>query len=310
MSRIDTRHRVVPPSYAKLLTERGLTPGGVDVPDWSPDPHVLEEAQMTPATDLVTVAANRIEAALETRTPCAPVRDLLGESDVDAAYAVQDELNSRRAATGARVVGRKIGLTSPSVQKQLGVDQPDFGVLFEDMAYASGLVVPMSRLLQPKVEAEVAFILGSDLTGELDLDRVRGAVEVVVAALEIVDSRIADWDISIVDTVADNGSSALYVLGDHRLTLDDVEPKDVTMTMEINGFGVSSGTGEACLGDPLEALLWLARTAQEYGDPLRAGQVILSGALGPMAPVGPNQHVTAQISGLGQVAISFSEETS
>ncbi len=265
---------------------------------------------MTTTTDLVTDAADRLERAAATRTPCAPIRDLLDTSDINSAYATQAELSNRRTSAGARVVGRKIGLTSPAVQTQLGVDQPDFGVLFDDMAYASGDTIPINRLLQPKVEAEVAFILGADLTGDLDLAGVAGAVESVAAALEIVDSRIAEWDITIVDTVADNGSSGLYVLGDRKFTLNEVVPKAVTMTMSVDGTEVSSGSGTACLGDPLEALLWLARTAQEYGDPLCAGQVILSGALGPMAPVAVGQHVVAEISGLGPVSVSFTEETS
>jgi 2-keto-4-pentenoate hydratase len=263
---------------------------------------------MSSTTATTLAAADRLEQAQRTRRPTPPVRDLLGSTDIAAAYAVQDELNLRRRARGAQVVGRKIGLTSPAVQKQLGVDQPDFGVLFDDMVYADGAHVPATLLLQPKVEAEVAFVLAKDLEGELDLATVRDAVEYAVAALEIVDSRVADWDITITDTVADNGSSALYVLGTDRVTLDDVEPKDVEMSMTVDGETVSTGTGAACLGDPLEALLWLARTAQEYGDPLRAGQVVLSGALGPMAPVVAGNSVHAQISRLGSVSVTFSNE--
>lgn len=180
---------------------------------------------MSSTSDTTLAAADRLEKALLTGKPTPPVRDILGSTDIPAAYAVQDELNRRRSARGARVVGRKIGLTSPAVQKQLGVDQPDFGVLFDDMAYADGTEVPTSTLLQPKVEAEVAFVLGGDLVGELTLTSVRDAVDYAVAALEIVDSRVADWDITIVDTVADNGSSALYVLGSNHLTLEDFERK-------------------------------------------------------------------------------------
>ncbi len=252
-------------------------------------------------------AADRLEQALHTREPTPPVRDILGSTDVTAAYAVQDELNLRRVAGGAIAVGRKIGLTSPAVQKQLGVDQPDFGVLFDDMGYADGAEVPTSGLLQPKVEAEIAFVLSTDLDSFLDRDVVRQAVDYAVAAIEIVDSRVADWDISIVDTVADNGSSALYVLGSAQLTLSEFEPKDVEMSMSVDGAVVSKGNGAACLGDPLDALLWLAQTAQEYGDPLRAGQVILSGALGPMAPVVAGNTVRAQISQLGSVSVTFKE---
>jgi 2-keto-4-pentenoate hydratase len=234
------------------------------------------------------------------------VRDLLGDTDLEGAYAVQHELAQRRSRAGARVVGRKIGLTSQAVQRQLGVDRPDFGVLFDDMDVSALSQVPMDGLLQPRVEAEVAFVLGADLDApELDLDAVRAAVDHAVAALEIVDSRIARWDIAITDTIADNGSSGLFVLGDRRLSLAEFAPVDVKMQMYADARLVSEGSGAACLGDPLEALLWLARTAQRVGDPLRAGQVVLSGALGPMHAVTPGSTVRADISDLGSVAVSF-----
>lgn len=264
---------------------------------------------MSPTPSPTTlVAADRLEQARLSGSATQPVRDVLGSTDIDAAYTVQAELTARRLAAGARVVGRKIGLTSLAVQQQLGVDQPDFGVLFDDMAYPDGGDVPIGALLQPKIEAEVAFILGSDLDGPLDLASVRAAVDHAVAALEIVDSRVADWDITIVDTVADNGSSGLYVLGADQVSLDDLSPKEVEMTMTIDGATASSGHGAACLGDPLEALLWLARAAQTYGDPLRAGQVILSGALGPMAPVVAGNAVRAEITGLGAVSVNFTTQ--
>ncbi|MGZ4804998.1 MAG: 2-keto-4-pentenoate hydratase [Ilumatobacteraceae bacterium] len=264
---------------------------------------------MTSVTDCSVAAADRLDEAATSHEPTTPVRDLLGETDIVAAYAVQEELTRRRLARGARVVGRKIGLTSRAVQQQLGVDQPDFGVLFDDMAYGDGDTVPFDRLLQPKIEAEIAFVLAEDLDGEhLDLARVRGAVDHAVAALEIVDSRVADWAITIVDTVADNASSGLYVLGSQYLSLDQVEPKHVVMSMSVDGEVVSTGTGAACLGDPLEALLWLARTAQSLGEPLRSGQVVLSGALGPMVPVAPGNEVRADISTLGTVSVSFSNQ--
>jgi 2-keto-4-pentenoate hydratase len=207
------------------------------------------------------------------------------------------------------VVGRKIGLTSPAVQAQIGVDEPDFGVLFDDMAYDDGAVLPSGRLLQPRAEAEIAFVLAEDLVdGSLDHARVSAAVGYAVAALEIVDSRIAGWDISYGDTVADNASSGLYVLGARRLRLDEFTPVDVEMSMTLDGEVVSTGTGAACLGDPLNALAWLATKAREFGDPLRAGQVILSGALGPMVAVLPGASVTAEITGLGSVSTTFSRE--
>ncbi|MFC9842827.1 2-keto-4-pentenoate hydratase [Streptomyces sp. NPDC060223] len=259
----------------------------------------------------MTEAADRLEAAAAKAEPCAPVRDLLGTGDIPAAYAVQRRLTERRLAAGSVVTGRKIGLTSPAVQKQLGVDQPDFGVLLADMNASGPGPVSLARLLQPKAEAEIAFVLGTDLDGDdLDTATVRAAVAHAVPALEIVDSRIADWDITIADTVADNASSGLYVLGDATVPLDAFEPREATMRMYANDALVSEGRGADCLGDPLAALLWLARTAREYGDPLRAGQVVLAGALGPMVPVSPGDIVRAEISGLGTVTATFTDLTS
>lgn len=253
-------------------------------------------------------AATRLAHAARTGTPCAPVRDILGETDIDLAYAVQQRLVDGRIGDGAVIVGRKIGLTSPAVQQQIGVDRPDFGVLFDDMDVSALDEVPAGRLLQPKVEAEVAFVLSRDLDSpDLDLAAVRDAVDYAVAALEIVDSRVAGWDIKITDTVADNASSGLYVLGDQRVRLSEFEPVDVTMKMYAAGDLVSEGTGAACLGNPLNALLWLARTAAEFGAPLRAGQAILSGALGPMVTVTQGMTVRAEISSLGLVSAAFGQ---
>lgn len=255
----------------------------------------------------VDEAAQRLMSATATASPCSPVRDLIGATDAELAYAVQDQIVENRLRAGETIVGRKIGLTSPAVQAQLGVDQPDFGVLFADMDVTDVDQVDTGRLLQPKVEAEIAFVLHTDLAeGDLGPDQVRAAVDYAVAALEIVDSRIAGWDITFADTVADNGSSGLFVLGAQRRSLTDYAPVEAQMEMTVNGHGVSTGNGAACLGDPLTALGWLARTAREHGRPLRAGQVILSGALGPMAPVTGGDAVTATITGLGSVSARFS----
>ncbi|MGO4956934.1 2-keto-4-pentenoate hydratase [Luteococcus sp. Sow4_B9] len=254
-------------------------------------------------------AVERLLTASQTRVPCAPVRDLIGRDDVEAAYAVQEQITAHRLEAGAKIIGRKIGLTSVAVQKQLGVDQPDFGVLLDDMVYEQGAVIPADAFMQPKIEGEVAFVLGKDLAeGELDMAQIREAVAEVRAALEICDSRIENWDISFGDTVADNASAGAYVLGDTVLTLDEVEPREVSMTMTVTGQEDSVGTGEACLGDPLIALQWLAVKSRELGNPLKAGQVILSGALGPMRPVAPGGQVNATISKLGDVSVSFGEK--
>ncbi|MDT7633319.1 MAG: 2-keto-4-pentenoate hydratase, partial [Pseudonocardiales bacterium] len=174
-----------------------------------------------------------------------------------------------------------------------------------------GGAVDAATLIAPKAEAEVAFVLKHDLDGDpdsIDVATVAAAVDYAVAALEIVDSRVAGWDITITDTVADNASSARYVLGPTRVTLAEFAPVDVTMTLDKNGDRVSSGTGAACLGDPLNALAWLARTAAEYGSPLRAGDVVLSGALGPMVSAEPGSYIVADISTLGRVSVTFSKD--
>ncbi|MET7474595.1 fumarylacetoacetate hydrolase family protein [Streptomyces sp. NPDC005648] len=254
----------------------------------------------------VQEAARRLLRAAADKVPCTPVRDLIGADDLSAAYAVQQHITWERILGGAVVVGRKIGLTSPAVQRQLGVDQPDFGVLFQDMSYLGGDTIPVGTVLQPRVEAEIAFALAADLDeGPLDADQVRGAIAYAVPALEVCGSRIRGWDISLVDTVADNASCGAFVLGPRRRTLDEFTPRDVVMSMTVDGTEVSSGDGGACLGDPLNAVVWLARQARELGDPLRSGQVVLSGALGPMHPVVAGNKVTARISPLGAVTVTF-----
>jgi 2-keto-4-pentenoate hydratase len=254
----------------------------------------------------VAQAAGRLQKAETSHQPCPPVRDLIGRDDLQAAYAVQRRNADARIANGAEVVGRKIGLTSPAVQAQLGVDQPDLGILFADMAHPDGATLPIDAVLQPRVEAEVAFVLKTDLTdGPLDPAQVRAAVDYAVAALEVCGSRIAGWDISFGDTVADNASAGAYVLGTTRKTLEQFVPRDVEMAMTIDGDEVSTGNGAACLGDPINALLWLARQARDLGEPLRAGQVILSGALGAMRPIEPGAQVEARITGLGSVSMTL-----
>ena len=239
----------------------------------------------------------------------APISALLPERDIDAAYRVQ-EVNTKRAlAAGRRLVGRKIGLTAVAVQKQLGVDQPDFGMLFADMALADGEEVRRGRLIQPKVEAEVAFVLGRDLDEEQPTiaDVIR-AVDFCIPAIEIVDSRIADWKIKLVDTVADNASAGLFTLGCEPRLLRKLDLRQCGMVIESKGEPISVGAGAACLGNPVVAALWLARTMARVGRPLKAGDIVMSGALGPMTPVAWGDVVEARISGLGSVRAAFAEE--
>ncbi|MEU2603548.1 2-keto-4-pentenoate hydratase [Streptomyces albus] len=243
-----------------------------------------------------------LTAAAKTRTPCAPVREHLGATDIDAAYEVQRRLVAARTAAGARRVGAKIGLTARAVQQQFGVFQPDFGVLFADMVYAHTEPVPLGRFLQPRAEGEIAFVLGRDLDvpGATVADVLR-ATDFVLPAIEIVDSRIAGWDLAITDTVADNASSGAVVLGTTPFRLDGRDLARVGMTLYHDGEPVSFGAGHACLGSPVVAVAWLARETARRGQPLRAGDLVMSGALGPMVPVGGPGRYRLELDGLGDV---------
>lgn len=256
----------------------------------------------------VNSAAALLRGAYESGTPVAPLREsVLPVGDVDAAYAVQQAQVADWLGAGRRRVGAKVGLTSPAVQRAFGVFQPDFGVLFADMAVPDGDEIDIGRLLQPRVEAEVAFVLGAGLPYErVTVADVIRATDHVLPAIEVVDSRIAGWDISIVDTVADNASSGLFVLGNQPRRLSDVDLRVAGMVLEHGGEPVSVGAGAACLGNPVHAVAWLAQTLAAAGSPLVEGDVVLSGALGPMVPVTPGAAYEARISGLGSVRACFS----
>jgi 2-keto-4-pentenoate hydratase len=254
----------------------------------------------------VAAAAERLAAARAAGQPCAPVRTLLPEGGIAAAYAVQSAWLASQTAAGDTVAGRKIGLTNPAVQAQLGVAQPDFGTLLATMDCAQAEPIDIGRLLQPRIEAEVAFLLADDLDApDIGPDDVLAATGSVAAALEIVDSRIADWDISIVDTIADNASSGLFTLGPERRSPSGLDLAACLMRLRRGGEQVSAGSGAECLGHPAAAVAWLAAATRSYGQPLRAGEVVLSGALGPMVPVTAGDRFTAEIGGLGTVTASF-----
>lgn len=251
----------------------------------------------------IELAADALQQARRSRSPIEKISERFGITSLDDAYAVS-ALNTRaRIEAGARVVGKKVGLTSRSVQQQLGVDQPDFGILLDDMEYLDGDEVPMSRLMQPKVEGEVAFVVGRDLTGAIpSYSEFLSALAYALPALEIVDSAIADWKITLADTVADNASCGLYVLGHQPVSIGQLMLGDLGLQLDRNGVTESVGSGAACLGHPLRAAYWLARTMAQRNEGLRAGEVILSGALGPMVNIKAGDQINARIGMLGSVS--------
>lgn len=255
--------------------------------------------------DAIEAAAQRLRDAQTQGVPCEPVRTLIGDADIAAAYQVQQINNALRIAQGGVVVGQKIGLTSLAVQKQLGVDQPDFGLLFADTEVKNGGSLLASAILQPKAEAEIAFVMKSDLTGEITESAVINAIDYAVGAIEIVGSRVLNWDIRITDTVADNASASHFVLGDVKRLVGEVDFAAVKMQLKKNGTLVSEGVGAACLGSPILALKWLAQTFADLGTPLKAGDIVLSGALGPMCAGEAGDTFEAEIEGFGTVTFSF-----
>jgi len=261
---------------------------------------------MKPTLEKIRSVATRLREATEKGVAIPPVRDEIADGGIAAAYAVQQVNTKHYLKQGRRLVGRKIGLTSKSVQKQLGVDSPDFGMLFADMALYDGEEVAVGRVLQPKAEAEIAFVLERDLKkDDITLADVISAIAYVLPAVEIVGSRIEKWNIKLLDTVADNASSGLFALGAEPRKLDGLDLRLCGMVMDRRGEPVSVGAGAGCLGNPLNAALWLARTMVEVKSPLRAGDIIMSGALGPMVGVAAGDVLDTRINGVGSVRVAF-----
>jgi 2-keto-4-pentenoate hydratase len=253
---------------------------------------------------VVTETSERLLEAYETGRPIAPIRDRI--SGVSEAYAVQQASVEVWLKRGRRIAGQKIGLTSKAVQAQLGFDEPDFGVLFADMILEDGAEIPRGSVLQPRVEGELAFVLKSDLRGErLSVEDVINATDYISPAIEICGSRIAGWDIRVTDTISDNASSGLVVLGNARIrpVLDEL-PR-IPMALRRGADAVADGRGEACLGNPAIAVAWLGATLTRFGGGFRAGDVVMSGALARMIPAEPGNGFVADFGDLGSVRLQF-----
>ena len=256
--------------------------------------------------NLIETLGDALYDALVERRPLAPLTSAHPDITIEDAYAIQQRMLSRRLAAGERVVGKKIGVTSQAVMNMLGVYQPDFGWLTDAMVFNEGQAVPASSLIQPKAEGEIAFVLKKTLKGPgVTAADVLAATEGVMACFEIVDSRIQDWKIKIQDTVADNASCGVFVLGDRLVDPRDVDLGTCGMVLEKNGDIVATGAGAAALGHPANAVAWLANTLGARGIALEAGEVILSGSLGIMVPVQAGDNLRVTIGGIGGCSVRF-----
>ena len=243
--------------------------------------------------------------ALNSGQSIGPLRALI-DNDIDAAYAIQKELVTLRKARGEKVVGKKIGLTSFAVQKQLGVDQPDYGILFDTMDVSRSKSIDSSKLILPKVEGELAFILGKDITSKnITMDILVDAIAEVRASIEVVDSRVEDWNIQISDTIADNASGSHFILGEDNKLLNNLNPETISMKLYKNGKLSSEGNGRACMDNPLNAALWLAQKMNNQGEPLCKGEVLLSGALGPMVSVIKGDDIRMDMDGFASIHLTI-----
>lgn len=257
-------------------------------------------------TNLINELGDQLYNALLTQTPLEPLTARYADLSIEDAYAIQQRMIGRRLHAGEKVVGKKIGVTSKAVMNMLGVHQPDFGHMLDGMIFGDGDAIAASTLIQPKAEGEIAFVLGKDLVGPgISAADVLAATKGVMACFEIVDSRIRDWKIKIQDTVADNASCGVFVLGDRMVNPRDVDLRNCGMVLEKNGEIVVTGAGAATMGSPVNAVVWLANTLGRLGIPLKAGEVILSGALGAMVPVQAGDNLRVTMGGIGTCAVRF-----
>ncbi|RNB85330.1 2-keto-4-pentenoate hydratase [Brevibacillus nitrificans] len=256
--------------------------------------------------DLVEKLADELLEAERSNQPISPITERFPDIDVTAAYQIQLNAVQKKIARGRRVIGKKVGLTSIAMQEMLGVDEPDYGHLLDDMQVADGETVKMSGLVSPKVEAEIGFILGEDLVGpNVTYVDVLMATKYVLPTIEIIDSRIADWKIRLIDTVADNGSSAKVVVGSKMSSIENLDLRSLGMVLYQNGELAATGAGAAALGHPAQAIAWLANKLHAFGIQLKAGELILPGALSKAWTVKQGDTITAHFGPLGSVRVSF-----
>ncbi|MFN3133977.1 MAG: 2-keto-4-pentenoate hydratase [Candidatus Kryptonium sp.] len=254
----------------------------------------------------VETFANELYQAELSLKPIEPLTSRDGNITIEDAYKIQLKNVKRKLETGLKIKGKKIGITSFAVQRMLNVNQPDFGYLFDTMYVEDGGVVKLDSLIQPRVEGEIAFVMEKDLKGpEVTVADVLKATAFVVPSIEIVDSRIKDWRIKIQDTIADNASSGLFVLGGKKTIVDNLDFRCLGMILEQNGEVVVSGAGAASLGNPVKAVAWLANKLAEFGEYLRAGEVVLSGALAQLVVPKKGDFFKVSIQKLGSVSVKF-----
>lgn len=264
----------------------------------------VKEGRVLLTQEQVEALAAALWAAERDAAPIAPLTAQHPDMTVADAYAVQQTLIRRKLAAGAHVVGWKVGLTSAAMQRLLGVEEPDFGHLLDTMQLADGATLQRSALIWPRVEPEIAFVLGADLRGPgVTVADVLAATAALLPALEVVDSRIRDWQIRLADTIADNASSSRFVLGRGRVPPGDVDLRLLGMVFQVDGQVVATAAGAAVLGHPAQAVAWLANTLASFGQSLRAGQVVLPGSLVAAVDVQPGMTVTAEFDRLGPVTL-------
>ncbi|WP_428422744.1 2-oxopent-4-enoate hydratase [Methylibium sp.] len=255
---------------------------------------------------LIHQLGDELYTGLRHRQVVAPLTERHPTMTIEDAYQVQQRMISRRLQDGDRVIGKKIGVTSRAVMNMLGVFQPDFGYLLDAMVVNEGESIDMSTLIQPKAEGEIAFVMKRDLSGPgVTNADVLAATECVMPCFEIVDSRVRDWKIKIQDTVADNASCGVFVLGDRAIDPRRIDLSTCGMVLEKNGEIVATGAGAAALGSPLNAVAWLANTLGRLGEGLAAGDIVLSGALAAMFPAQAGDNFRVSIGGLGGCSVRF-----